>query len=253
MIVQLCCVVCIGAEYGGWRWCEEARQPDRDRPAGRRLCSAHDMHVDRSRFLLLTASLAAAACNQPNQPKAAATPDTGGVEPARSNDGDPSKHSGDPTVWLEIEPGTEDQPTRAADPNCDNQVGAARTCSLSPPAGHCESFDSTVMLCNSFAGFMQPRAAEAAVDCMLAASGTQRICDWMLWEECVGAGLQASCADPATRPECDSISSHCGGSIDAFTCQQALSSVRAHQVDQLASCVREFCEVTFCVTNLSMF
>ncbi|HVI01009.1 MAG TPA: hypothetical protein VM869_19965 [Enhygromyxa sp.] len=211
------------------------------------------MHVDRSRFLFLTASLAAAACNQP-QP--ATTPDTGGVDPAGSSSSgsaEPARTSSDPSVWLEIEPGSEDKPARATDPNCNNQVGSAKTCSLSPPPGHCESFDSTVMLCSSFTNFMQPRAAEAAVDCMLAASGTQRICEWELWNQCTGAGLQASCIEPSTRPECESISSQCGGSIDVFTCQQALSSVRPQLIEQVASCVREFCEVTFCVTNLGGF
>jgi hypothetical protein len=212
------------------------------------------MHVDRSRFLFLTASLAAAACN-PSQP--AANPETtNGAEPARSNgtaDAEPAKSSGDPSVWLEIEPGTEDKPVNPADPNCNNQIGSPKTCSLSPPPGHCESFDSTVALCGSFANFMQPRSAEAAVDCMLAASGTERICEWELWNECTGAGLQASCIDPSTRQECDSISSSCGGSVDVFTCQQALSSVRPQNVFQLASCVREFCEMSWCVSNLGQF
>lgn len=211
------------------------------------------MHVDRSRFLLLTASLAAAACNQT---QTAANPDTGGAEPARSGnttaaaEPQPSQTTGESAVWLEIEPGTEDKPPPAADPNCNNQVGSPAACNLRAPAGHCESFDSTQMLCSSFANFMQPRAAEAAVDCMQAASGTQRICEWELWNDCTAAGMQATCIDPATRPECDSISSMCGGSLDVFTCQQALSSVKPHNVGQLASCVREFCEIGFCVTNL---
>jgi hypothetical protein len=232
----------------------EQRAIDTADRARDRLNSAHGMHVDRSRFLFLTASLAAAACNQPGR---AASPDTGGVDPARSNssaDAEPAKTSGDgPSVWLEIEPGTEDKPAGSGDPNCNNTVGSPKTCSLSPPPGHCESFDSTVRLCGSFAGFMQPRAAEAAVDCMLAASGTSRICEWELWNECVGAGLQASCIDASTRPECESISSQCGGSIDVFTCQQALSSVRPQHVGSVASCVREFCEVTFCVTERGQF
>jgi hypothetical protein len=212
------------------------------------------MHVDRSRFLFLTASLAAAACNQP---QSASTPDSGGVDPARSRgtttEATPAKTTGDPSVWLEIEPGTEDKPPGPADPNCNNQVGSPKSCTLSAPPGHCESFDSTVMLCNSFVNFMQPRAAEAAVDCMLAASGTQRICDWELWNECSAAGMQATCVDPATRPECDSISSFCGGSLDVFTCQQALSAVRPNNIQTVASCVREFCEVSWCVQNPGMF
>lgn len=208
------------------------------------------MHVDRSRFLFLTASLAAAACNQP-QP--GTSPDSGGVDPARSGTGaEPSTGSGSggSNVWLEIEPGSEDQPP-AVDPNCNNQVGSPPPCKLSPPAGHCESFEWTQMLCSSFASFLQPRAAEAAVDCMVSASGTWRVCEWDFWNECTGAGLQASCIDPATRSECASISSSCGGMMDMFTCQQALSSVRPQHVASVASCVREFCEVGFCVTELA--
>src|SRR5690606_41086032 len=111
---------------------------------------------------------------------------------------------------------------------------------------------STQLLCSAFASFRRPRGAGAAGDCMRAASGTPRICSWETWNECVGAGMQATCLDPATRPECDSISSHCGGSLDVFTCQQALSSVRPQHVGSVASCVREFCEIDFCVTDRGM-
>jgi hypothetical protein len=207
------------------------------------------MHVDRSRFLFLTASLAAAACNQP---QSAATPDSGGAEPARSGNtgGAEPTSSGGSSVWLEIEPGTEDKPP-VVDPNCNNQVGSPAACKLSPPAGHCESFEWSQQLCASFPKFMQPRAAEAAIDCMLAANGTWRVCEWDFWLECTGAGMQASCVDPGTRSECASISSQCGGSLDVFTCQQAFSSVRPQHVSSLASCVREFCEVGFCLTDLA--
>lgn len=217
------------------------------------------MPIDRSRFLFLTASLAAAACNQP-QP--AASPDTGGADPARSSDAKPSTRSsesdpaskpGAPSVWLEIEPGTEDRQVTPGDPTCDNSVGKPSSCSLTAPPGHCESFDSTQNLCRSFAEVMQPRGAEAAVDCMLAASGTHKICEWELWNQCTTAGLQASCVEPATRSECESISSSCGGTIDVFTCQQALSSVQPRHLGSLSSCVREFCQIEFCVTQLAPF
>jgi hypothetical protein len=205
------------------------------------------MHVDRSRFLFLTASLAAAACNQPEP---AASPDTGGAEPAKTGQakaGDPQPGGG-PSVWLEIEPGTEDRQAAAGD--CDNTAARARPCTLSPPSSHCESFDSTVRLCQSFAEFMQPRAAEAAIDCMLAASGSHQICDWQIQTQCTGAGIQATCVEPATRSECDSISSQCGGSVDVFSCQQALSSVKPQHTIAAASCIREFCEIPFCVMDI---
>lgn len=212
------------------------------------------MQVDRSRFLFLTASLAAAACNQA---PSAASPDTGGADPARSGaqaSAEPSTgQSGGPSVWLEIEPGSEDKPVEPGDRSCDNQAGQPSSCSISPPAGHCESFDFTQQVCQQFPAFLQPRAAEAAVDCMLAASGTEQICSWELLSQCTAAGVQASCIDPATEAECASISASCGGGLDRYGCQQTLSAVRPRHVNAVASCVREFCEVSFCVMDLAQF
>jgi hypothetical protein len=208
------------------------------------------MQVDRSRFLLLTASLAAAACNQPS---AALSPDTGGVDPARSQDASPDAPSstGDPAVWLEIEPGSEDRQARAD--ACDNTVGTPAPCALRPPAGHCESFDMTERLCANLSTILQPRAAEAAVACMASVSGTARVCEWDLWGECVAAGTQASCVEGSTEAECDAISSQCGGSLDTFSCQQTLSAVRPQHRSGIASCVREFCEVSYCVTDMAIY
>jgi hypothetical protein len=210
------------------------------------------MHIDRSRFLLLTASLAAAACDQPS---AAISPDTGSAEPAKSQDAADTSEpkSGNESVWLEIEPGTEDKPQTFGSADCDNTVGRPPPCTISPPGSHCESFDFTVQTCRGFSEIMQPRAAEAAVNCMVAASGTFEICDWQITQTCAAAGLQATCIDPSTRPECDSISSACGGGLDVFTCQQALSAVKPHRIQGAASCIREFCEVSFCVSDSGMF
>ncbi|MCA9684696.1 MAG: hypothetical protein KC457_21105, partial [Myxococcales bacterium] len=223
------------------------------------------MQVDRSRFLLLTASLAAAACNQrsisspPDTEDGASTttggastttgdrptdsgPSTGGA--AKDQDPGRSSDPGAPQVWLEIEPGTEDRQPQWGSGDCDNSVGQPDSCgSLSAPGSHCESFDSTRRLCQAFPSFMQPRAAEAAVSCMLAASGSQRICDWEIWQQCTSAGIQATCVEPATRSECESISSNCGGSVDVFSCQQAMSAVRPHEMSNVGSCIREFCEI----------
>jgi hypothetical protein len=210
------------------------------------------MHVDRSRFLFLTASLAAAACNQTQtvtSPQASAARD----KSDKPNDRQADPATDNPSVWLEIEPGTEDKPRAAADGDCNNSVGRPKTCALQAPSSHCESFDSTLGLCNGFANFMQPRAAEAAVDCLLAASGTQAICDWQIWQQCTGAGMQATCVDPELRPGCETMSRNCGGGLDIFTCQQALSSVRPQHVERVASCVQEFCEVSFCVSDLWSF
>ncbi len=213
------------------------------------MMGAAPMHIDRSRFLFLTASLAAAACDQP---RSTGSPDPGGADPAISGpsekaDGD--RAAGGESVWLEIEPGTEDKPQTFGTADCDNSVGRPPPCSISPPGSHCESFDATLTSCQRFPNFMQPRAAEAAVTCLVAASGSWEVCDWSFVQTCASAGLQATCVEPATRPECDSISSQCGGSIDVFTCQQALSAVKPHMVQQVASCVREFCEISFCVSG----
>jgi hypothetical protein len=210
------------------------------------------MHVDRSRFLVLTASLAAAACNQP-QP--IASPETGGAEPPKSRGSDNSDDAavGSASVWLEIEPGSEDTPRSTDTGDCDNQAGVAKSCAIKAPAGHCESFDWTLQLCQSLPNFMQPRAAEAAMDCMLAASGTPRICDWDVWQTCTAAGIQASCVEPSTRTDCETISSRCAGRLDLFTCQQAFSAVQPRVRSSLASCVQEFCELDFCVMDLGHF
>ncbi|PRQ07560.1 hypothetical protein [Enhygromyxa salina] len=217
------------------------------------------MHVDRSRFLFLTASLAAAACNQAQS----ANPDiASGAKAARASssgdDAEPlanreAEASGQASVWLEIEPGTEDKPRPSADKDCSNSAGQPRACSLTAPSSHCESFDSTLALCRGFPEFMQPRAAEAAVDCMLAASGTQAICDWQIWQQCTGAGLQATCVDARTLLTCESMSSSCGGGLDVFTCQQALSAVRPQHAERVASCIQEFCEISFCVSEFWTF
>jgi hypothetical protein len=217
------------------------------------------MHVDRSRFLLLTASLAAAACDKSGP---ANTPDTGSVEPAgdegpqprdtgEPNDPAPST-SADSGVWLEIEPGTEDPKEPAwGSADCDNSVGTPKSCSgLSAPGPACESFAETQRFCDAFPRFMVPRAAEAAVDCMLAMSGTEAICDWSAWQTCAMAGLQATCVDPASRSQCMSMSSACGGSLDVFQCQQAFSAAPTRERNRVASCIQEFCEVSFCVVDM---
>jgi hypothetical protein len=218
------------------------------------------MHVDRSRFLLLTASLAASACDKTGP---AATPDTGSVDPAGDESRDPDREAepndtavagngGGSGVWLEIEPGTEDPKEPAwGTGDCDNSVGSPKSCSgLQAPGPHCESFADTQRFCDAFPRFLQPRAAEAAVDCMLAMSGTEAICDWSAWQTCAAAGLNATCVDPASRSQCMSISSMCGGSLDVFQCQQAFAATPAREHSRVASCIQEFCEVSFCVVDM---
>ena len=213
------------------------------------------MQVDRSRFLLLTASLAAAACD----PKGSATPDTGGVDPARADaevghDTAADRGNGNgSTVWLEIEPGTEDpSQTPLGRATCDNTVGETVACKLSaPPSPHCESFWETERVCQALPTSLQPRSAEAAIECLNAASGTDRICDWNVWQDCVNTGVQAACIDHSTRPTCEMISHACGGGVDIFACQQAFAAVPPHNVSRVESCVREFCELSHCVVDLS--
>lgn len=217
------------------------------------------MQVDRSRFLLLTASLA--ACTTSSSPT---TPDTGKVDPPNSSDSSSDASGGATTrdasgssgassgVWLEIEPGTED-PAQTFDPAaCDNAKGAPKSCDgLSAPGPQCESFFDSQRFCEAFPRVMQPRAAEAAVDCMLAKSGTEAICDWTAWQDCAAAGMRATCIEPATRSTCMSISSACGGTLDVFQCQQAFAATRSADAGRVASCIQEFCEVTFCVVDMS--
>ena len=212
------------------------------------------MQVDRKRFLLLTASLAAAACNQRG---AAVTPDTGSGEP---DDASGEAQAGmtvdaSPQVWLEIEPGSAQDPNAAGQKDgCDNYTGQPDSCaSFSAPAGHCENFNFNRRLCQGFAEVMVPRAAESSVACMLAGSGSPAVCEWDYWHQCIGAGMQSACIDQNTRTECEQVSAHCGGSVDVFQCQQALSAAKQTLQPRVASCIREFCEVPFCLTDSISF
>lgn len=196
------------------------------------------MDIDRSCFLLLTASLAALACEQ----RAPATPPELGTHDA--NDAAAG-------VFIEAEPGSLDDPSAVRD--CDNARGEVASCQLEAPSGHCESFYATESMCRDLPRVLQPRAAEAAVDCMLAASGTQEICGWTIWQQCMRAGMQASCIEPKTRQTCQSLSSNCGGSFDVFACQQAMSAAKPAFDNALVSCIQEFCEVPSCIADLRYY
>lgn len=210
------------------------------------------MHVDRSRFLLLTASLA--ACTNPKVAPDPANPGTTGAGSSTSSSVNAT--SGEATsssVWLEIEPGTED-PAQRFDPGaCNNSIGTPKSCeSLSAPGPQCESFFESQRFCEMFPRAMRPRAAEAAVDCMLAMSGSQAICDWTAWQTCVEAGMRASCVEPATHSLCSSVSAACGGGVDVFACQQAIAAAPVGDAQRVSSCIQEFCEVPFCVVDMAL-
>lgn len=217
------------------------------------------MDIDRSRFMLLTASLAA-ACNQSQVAQPSTPSDDPGSSPAlvaaepsgRATDEGPDEtRDGEspPSVWLEIPPGSQDV---SAPSSCDESPPQLMTChNLEAPAGHCESFDDTFRLCNSFPAFLQPRPANAAIECMLEQSGSQGICSWRVWNDCTQVGLQAACIEADTRATCDTVSSSCGGSVETFTCQRALSAIRPRHRASAAACIQEFCETDFCITDLS--
>ncbi len=209
------------------------------------------MHVDRSRFLLLTASLA--ACTTPKVAPDPANPGTTGAGSSSSSTSGSTPESGGSGVWLEIEPGTEDAPQRFDPSACDNAIGTPKTCEgLSAPGPQCESFFESQRFCELFPRAMRPRAAEAAVDCMLAMTGSQAICDWTAWQTCVEAGMRASCVEPATHGLCSSVNAACGGGVDVFACQQALAAAPASDAQRVSSCIQEFCEVPFCVVDMGL-
>ena len=131
------------------------------------------MHVDRARFLLLTASIATGSCTPPGGARA---PETDGeVEVA------PPSIAIDPAADEPLPNEAPDEPTADEGTPIDHDARLAarlaeRCQALKPPPGpHCESFHSTREECEIFGRALRPEAAERAVECLVAKSGRQVI------------------------------------------------------------------------------
>jgi len=213
------------------------------------------MHVDRARFLLLTASIATGSCTPPSGARAPAS--DGDVEVA------PPSIAIDPAA---DEPLPNQAPTEPAvdqgepiDHDARLATRLAETCqTLKPPPGpHCESFHSTVEECEIFGRVLRPEAAERAVECLVAKSGHHDICTYEAAGQCFIVGSLAVHPEPDTTKPCTRVLSNCGSGgmhpsqdLNAMTCRTALSAVKSDRREILVSCMNESCTIGGCLYDL---
>ena len=170
------------------------------------------MNIDRSRFLLLTAALAATGCtiNNTTLPADGSVQDTGTA-------GDTL--SGDTRTDTSVTEGGDagDAGADATDGAvCDDTVGTPRACSdikgtaCGPTDAGAAGIGPT---CEGYLSSFKPRVAKATIDCLIALP----TCEGDT-AHCATDALAAACPDPAAKTYCDALLAACapdGGLTDA--------------------------------------
>lgn len=218
------------------------------------------MQIDRSRFLLLTATMAGSACGSQSAPSsgglvvAAPVVALGGSE-TPANGETPKKPAdiasaveGDPIVALGgVKPNEDDTDASM----CEEGGVAPKGCgSLRAPGPQCESFADTKAMCSKLARGLKPRVAEKAVDCLIAKSGKQSICDFRVGSECAIAAVHKACIEPVTQSTCAPIVRACSGNLSMKDCQSLLSAVGDKHRRSMVSCMTEGCAIDYCMYEL---
>lgn len=217
------------------------------------------MQLDRSRFLLLTSTMAAAACaSEPPPPQApvvvAAPPSTAqGIGMADL----PSVYRQHPTDDPMAEPaGPDGAPEGEVELLSGESAGepsalAARCQTLRPPPGpHCEDFEWTRSLCETFDQTMQPRVAEAAVDCIMTHDRRQTLCTPTAREQCFLKAIAKAPAVQADQGECSTIAARCGrgrGGPSLKGCRRAVAAMKPAYREAMLTCISEGCAFAECV------
>jgi hypothetical protein len=225
------------------------------------------MHVDRTKFLLLTAALASACGARRPEPAVATNgPDfdttrgsSPGPAPATNNQiavGNPApaptQESVAPAPTVEIAP-VEAPPPPVIASNEPVDPRLAKICDgLRAPGPTCESFASTLASCRRYGQVMEPKAAEAAAKCLAKRSGTTGICSFDIDTRCASEGLKRAPPAPGASVSCKNIRGFCsrrrrpGGDLTQASCRAAISGYKLSVQRSLVNCITEFCEVGFC-------
>lgn len=219
------------------------------------------MRIDRSRFLALTAAIAACNSQPPAAPTVALEIPSTAATPTPPDAAAPEPSSSAPLVFTPPDARvavTQDPPDACTTANA---AGTVADCTKirRPSAPQCESFDDTVDECNDMARIFKPAVAEKATRCIVAKSGTSAICQFGVAGACASQAFRASCADPATLAECKKIVQECGshpvsGSavprVTVAECQGALSAIAAKHRPAMLSCMTEGCTSGYCFAYL---
>jgi hypothetical protein len=239
------------------------------------------MHIDRTRFFWLTASMAAGACNTAQPPAAPlATVDIPPVPPTASSAVETPPAAPDATPGEEpetthpspldigaIAPPFREGTGRTADPgppsSCDgaNAQGSPGDCSRlrKGPGPSCESFTDTRQECDDVKQTFAPAVATRVVDCLLAKSGKRDICQFAVVAQCASAAFRTSCTDPASAARCRAIVRGCSSYPQSSTavpkvtvaeCEGAIAAVPAGQRGKMLLCMQEGCTAGYCFAYL---
>jgi hypothetical protein len=226
------------------------------------------MHVDRAKFLVLTAAIATACGARRSEPAqvAGSGPDfdtTQGSVPgpasasvAQIATGEPvpppTQESVAPAPTIESAPVEPPAPVVVVpDEPVDPRI--AKICDgLRAPGPTCESFTSAVESCRRYARVMESRAAEAAAGCLAKRSNSARICELDADSRCASEGLGRAALAPGAAQSCTNILAVCtrdgrrGRDLTQKTCRAALSGYKLSVQRSLVECITARCEVGSC-------
>lgn len=206
------------------------------------------MQIDRSRFLLLAASIAASGCtiiDQRGQTDAATS------APIDSGTSADTGVTPDSTLVV-VDTGVDDAETSTLDvteAGCDDDDAAALPSSADCHAVICSAPEIS-MQCEGFITYYKPHVAERAVACHRAI----HMCDADLVAKCGLDALDAACPDPTASSWCASFLAGCAadggisdaaadGSTDGGTglqlddCKRYVNGLNANGRDAMAMCV----------------
>lgn len=208
------------------------------------------MQIDRSRFLLLSASIAAVSTGSVASCGGQTANAVGGVEVATP---------------VEVEPATGNEPIIAeavtAEPGrsgpLDDKTLREMCDGLEPPPGpHCESFLDTKNDCSAFIDGLEPEAAEKAVECLAARSKTEALCQYDALQDCFVIGTSAVIEEPRLRSQCASVVNNCAsnrwarGDLTMESCGSVMAAVKDSLEGEMISCMAEGCGIGSCVYRL---
>ncbi len=223
------------------------------------------MHIERTRFLVLAATIAASGCGR-----------TGPIEapPPREDE------SVEPPV-IEIDAVDEEvlvaEPVETRDP-VQEPVGpsadelaiveshqraapsklAAECRGIRPPPGpYCESIYDTTQSCELYEQTMIAEAATKATACLTRKSGTRAVCTFNIAASCFLTGARAAPKHVDATRGCAGPMKRCGGNryrdpdMTAANCVAAVSAVQDRLRPKLISCIAEGCGVGSCLYYLN--
>ena len=226
--------------------------------------------IDRERFLVLTAALAASV------PACATTPATAPpvaeplvIPPIASAPPRAASAGASASAMPPREVPPPDEPPQAptagspdpyagtpvhaqACPVAENAIGQIPACALKAPGPTCESFSDTKTECPPLTRLLKPRVAAAAIACLNGRSGTQAICEFNVSSICAYEALGSACLDPSAAAACTKVMARCGTGtkMSRSSCEAGVSAIADGKRARFLSCISESCAFESCLTYL---